>query len=184
MRRTALAVVILVVALCLFASGTERNTVKVYFTAGPEGSFGATQLWRCNRDGSEPELLIEGSSLWSVEVESSTEKLFYVQLDQLMVADLDGSNAMGFGIGEAYHPPALFGSHVFPVDVKDGYVCWASLGETIHTALADGSDAQQFDVSSIPDIVPTAVVADVGLHVAEGAPVESTTWGRIKAEFR
>ena len=93
MRRTVLAVVFVVIAMCLLASGTQRDMIKVYFTVGSRGGLGGSQLWRCNRDGSEPELLLdEGEMLWDVDVDSGAQKLFYCEYQYLFAADLDGTN--------------------------------------------------------------------------------------------
>jgi hypothetical protein len=184
MRKTAMVVAIVILATCLFASGTARDTAKVYFTVGSIGDTGASQVWRCNRDGSEPELLWEGYELWEVEVDAATQTLFFTDHTTLHAADLDGTSVSTVGSSYMYDPPQLGPDVVFPVDAQGGYVCWAECGSVVHTTLADGSDSQWFQAQLIPDMVINAVVADVALYVVQGNAVESMSWGRIKSEYR
>jgi hypothetical protein len=182
MRKIALVFVLLAVTLCLLASGTERETVKVYFTAG-EYHYPGSQLWRCNLDGSEPELLTTMPGLGDVAVDSATQKLFLVGWDptdnQLYVADLDGSNIAYFAYLTGEDPPR------HTVDANGGYVCYAeSEASHIWTARIDGSDQQWFYLSDIPGMVTNGRVKGVALHVESGSPVQSTTWGTIKSRFR
>ena len=97
MRGTALVIVLLAVALCLLAPGTDSPVVKVYFTARNPVLWSA-QIWRCNRDGSEPELLLSGDYLHTgLAVDSAIGKLFYTDGGQLLMAELDASNPVYVG---------------------------------------------------------------------------------------
>ena len=183
MRRIALAVVLLAVALCLLASGTERGVVRVYFTVATFGGQGATQLWRCNRDGSDPELLYTGFFLGGLTIDSAAEKLFFVENPYLYAADLDGSSVTVFGPA-AWAPDVSWQASYSPVDGNGGYVCWVDLGWYVFTAKADGSDLQEFSTLDIPGIVEFPGVVGLAIHVEPSSPVQSTTWGGIKAEFR
>ena len=150
MRKTAMVVAIVILATYLFASGTARDTVKVYFTVGSLGDLGASQIWRSNPDGSEPELLYEGLGLWEVEVDAATQTLFFTEHTTLNAADLDGTSVSMVGSSYMYDPPQLGYDVVFPVDAQGGYVCWAESATLVHTAFADGSDAESFQAGLIP----------------------------------
>ena len=186
MRKIALAVVILSIVMCMFASGTQRETVKVYFTVGPLGSLGATQLWRCNRDGSEPELLHEGTELFNVDIDSGTQRLFFTEAYELCAADLDCAvitTGIGYNVA-TYSAPALDPAAVFPVDAEGGYLSSVDCGQYVYTSLVDVSDQQLFDVTEVVGVPASPIVADVALYVTQGSSVESTTWGAIKSKFR
>ena len=186
MRRIALALALIVTALSLLASGVATTTVKVYFTVGPAGVMAGQQLWRCNRDGSDAELLVNGTRLSGVAVDSANERLFFVDCGSggLVVADLDGANPAYFGSS-----PSLLevcnGWGLGPVVVSGGFVCWQlSDGPYVASSATDGSDFQYFECSGFPEMVPSPVILGVGLYVHDDNPVESTSWGRIKSRFR
>jgi len=179
MRKTALAVVILLAALYLFASGTERDTVKVYFTVAESGLY-ATQLWRCNRDASsDPELLYEGSQLGDLAIDSESQMLFFGVGTTLMVAGLDGSNPTSWGSTCLPQFPNDWACHI---DANGGYICGSTLG-SINSLRVDGSDSQIIQCTAIPGTNGN-VIADVALYAEAGSPVEFTTWGKIKSRFR
>ncbi len=185
MRRSVLVLVLLVAVLSLLASGTGTTTVMIYFTVGSSNGTGGPQLWRCNRDGSEPELVVaDGYWMSGVAVDSANGRLFFSRTGELVVADLDGSNPLHFGTAPALHDMDN-GYGIGSVAVSGGFVCWQiGEGPQIASSATDGSDLQYFECSAFPGIVDNAVIVGVGLYVHDDNAVRSTTWGRLKSRFR
>jgi hypothetical protein len=147
MRKIALVVVLLAATLCVLASGTERETVKVYSTAR-NAIVSSAQIWRCNRDGSEPELLLAGGFLHtSLAVDSAIGKLFYAYAAQLNMAELDGSDPVF--VDTVSTPP----TNTFAAE--SGYVCWVDLVTPTYVGStpSDLSDYQGFNIESIPGML-------------------------------
>ncbi|MBN2564113.1 MAG: hypothetical protein JXB46_00220 [Candidatus Eisenbacteria bacterium] len=184
MRRVVPAVVLALAFVSLLALGSSVTTVKVYFTVGPRGDTSALQLWRCNRDGSEPELIAEnGQRIGGVAVDSENELLFFARGGSLVAADLDGVEIATWGTTPSFLMVNI-GDGVGSVAAVGGYVCWQVEGPYVASSMTDGSDLVYFDCSGFPGIVPNPVAVGVALHVSDDNPVEATTWGRIKASFR
>jgi hypothetical protein len=128
---------------------------------------------------------LEGWDLYSVDIDSATQRLFFTDYTELCVADLDCTGATTIAHNSLYSPPVLSVQSAFPVDAEDGYVSWViNADRRVHTALADGSDPQSFVVSETTGMPENPIVADVALYVVQGSPVESMSWGRLKSEFR
>jgi len=185
MRRNAFAIVLLLVALTLLASGTRTTAVKVYFTVGSANDMAGLQLWRCNRDGSEAELVVaDGYRMSGVAVDSVNGRLFFARNGELTVADLDGGNTAYFGSAPAFYAMDN-GDGLGSVAVSGGFVCWQiGEGPQVASSATDGSDLQYFECSAFPGMVASPVIVGVGLYVHDDNPVESTTWGRLKSRFR
>ncbi len=83
-----------------------------------------------------------------------------------------------------FSPALLQSSFLAPFDVESGYVCWVLGSAYVESALGDGSDQQEFYADYIPGMVTNPIIVSVALYVSQGSPVESTTWGKIKARFR
>jgi hypothetical protein len=178
MRRIALVIVLLVMALCLLASGTSRDAVKVYF-AVEIGGGPASQIWRCNPDGSEPELLHEDNDLGELAIDSEAERMFFNAGYAGYTADLDCSIVQGFHYID--DPAASTTNHL---DAKSHYHCIGD-GALVVTGLHDPpDDVGYFLLTDIPGMPAGPRVTGVALHVYEGSPVQSTTWGRIKSAYR
>lgn len=184
MRRVVPLMVLALAILSFFAFGSSTNIVKIYFTVGPRGDMSALQLWRCNRDGSEPELIVEdGRRMSGVAVDSGNERLFFARSGELVAADLDGVEIAILGAAPSYFELDI-GDGIGSVAAAGGYVCWQMSGSYIASSATDGSDLQYFDCSGIPGIIPDPVAVGVALHVSDENPVETTTWGGIKSRFR
>lgn len=183
MSRVALAVLLVAVTLCLFASPSNGDLVKVYFTVGPvNGTNGATQLWLCNSDGTEPELLLEADLLGFVQADSYHEFLYYSHNIWRIKANLDGSDPTQVGWSL---PVTDIGSGFYPFDVNCGYFCYFT-EELICTVAPDGS-TEDFAFWYFPGIVSNPVLVGVGLHIPSASgvvPPEPTSWGKVKAEWR
>ena len=180
MRRAALGVLLVVVTLCLAATAGDRDLVVLYLTVGPYyGTNGATQLWRCNSDGTEPELLLEADLLGAVQADSHREVLYYSQNLWVYSADLDGSNptAIGYSL-----PVTDIGAGLYPFDVNGGYFCRFT-EDDILTVAPDGSTQSAY-FWGFPGIVSNPVLVGVALHVPSASGAQSTSWGRIKSSFR
>lgn len=179
MRKIALVVVLLAVTLCLLASGTERETVKVYFSVEIDGGP-SCQIWRCNVDASEPELLHEDDHIGELAIDSEEEKLFFVASRRVYMADLDGSNVDG----GHFFVDDMESSVQNHVDAKSGYLCFADFSHVLTIDRPAWEEAQYIHPSDIPGMPDVFHVKGVALHVTDESPVQSTTWGRIKSAFR
>lgn len=184
MRKTVLSVLAIGLVLCAFASAQQRETVKIYFTVGQAGwSIGGKQLWRCNSDGSDAELLYRGSELGGVAVDADAGKLLFVEGDDLLCADLDGSGVSPMQL--AYWLPQQASTAGYSaVDASSGYICWACAGDRIYCQSDASAPLTPVFVSDIAGMIPSPVVVDVAVAVIDASPVESTSWGAIKSAFR
>ena len=183
MRKVALGALLVAVTLCLAATAGDRDLVTLYLTVGPYyGTNGATQLWRCNSDGTEPELLLEAELLGAVQADSYREVLYYSQESYTYRAGLDGSNPTAFCYSL---PVADIGAGFYPFDVNGGYFCYFDESD-ICTVAPDGS-SQLAGFHGFPGIVSSPVLVGVALHIPSGSGVEppkTLSWGRIKSSFR
>jgi hypothetical protein len=180
MKKTILVVLALAVLLSLTATGSNRNTVKIYFTVGPRyGHEGGTQMWRCNVDGSEPELLLETTELSGVDIDSINEIVYYNQGWYKWKADLDLSAPHAFTYS---FPLSDVESGTSPIDVNGAFVCY-EYELAILTEFPDGG-SQLVCFDGFPGIIPDPVLVGLALHVQPASAIESTTWGRLKSRFR
>jgi hypothetical protein len=183
MRKIMLTVLVLAASFCLTATGSDRDTVKIYFTVGPYlGQEGATQMWRCNVDGTEPELLLETTGLGAIDIDSVHGIVLYSQDYYAYKAGLDLSNPIAF----AYSTPLYeISIGLFPFDVNGGYLCYDCEGGFCTEFPGGGSQTAM--VWDFPGIPPSPALVGVALHVSSGSGVESAesmSWGRIKSTFR
>jgi hypothetical protein len=184
MRKIALAAVLLVVTLSLFASGTARDTVKVYFSVHIDGGP-ASQIWRCNVDGSEPELLYEGSDIGELAIDPEAEKLCFVANYEVVIADLDCTvvDEGHFFVDDGTS------SRQNHIDAKSGYLCFCddtpyTDGHVLTYTVTPWELVGGFSPQGIPGMPANTHLKGVALHVTDESPVQSTTWGRIKSAFR
>jgi hypothetical protein len=184
MRRVALAVLLVAVTLCLAATPSNGDLVTFYLTVGPANTTnGATQLWRCNSDGTEPELLLEADLLGNVQADSYREILYYSQGFFTYMADLDGSNPTL--LGYSYPIYDIVGG-LCPFDVNCGYFCYFCDEIYICTESPDGS-IQTARFQDFPGIVSPPALVGVALHIPSESgiePPEPTSWGAIKSMHR
>jgi len=184
MRCTSIAVLVLVLvgSLCLLATGAPRDVVKVYFTVGTGVLGPASQLWRCNRDGSSPELLFEGNHLGPLAVDARSEQLFFHMSDMIYVSDLDFTSYSV--VGEAVGVPSSAGVAI-QIDVGGDYVCWSSYyNSLVVTRRADGTDELTFPLDALPGVASEPRVRDVAILTMQASAVENMSWGRLKAAYR
>ena len=184
MRRLAAGVLLVTVVLCLSATGGNREIAKIYVTVGPYGGTdGGTQLWRCNIDGTEPELLLETTELGDVDVDSVGGVLYYNRGYYVYAADLDGSNPYVTALSAF---PQNLGYGLWPFDSEAGYFCHADDAAAIETHPPDGS-TQRAAFGHFDGVVSNPVSVGVALYLSSESGMEEPrhmSWGSIKSSFR
>jgi hypothetical protein len=183
MRRVVLGALLLGVTLCFAAAAGDRDTVVLYLTVGPHsGTNGATQLWRCNSDGTEPQLLVEGEMLHAVQADSHRGLIYYSQSFYTYRANLDGSNPVIIGYSLPV-PDIEYG--FYPFDVNGGYFCYF---DELDICTVDPNGSSQIAAfRDFPGVVSNPVLVGVAIHIPSSSgvePPERTSWGKIKSSFR
>jgi hypothetical protein len=183
MRRTALVVAVSVLLACAMAWSAAAD-VKIYMTVGSYGGFGADQIWRCDRDGSNPELLYESTQMGGIVIDPAEETVFYSEFGFMYAADLDCSNPVFVGLGQDGIYMDNSGAHGATA-AAGGYLCFLFWDHMwVYSCRYDGSDGIDFNVMGWPGLVPSPYVVGLALYVTDASPVGQSTWGRIKSEFK
>lgn len=189
MRRSVVLLAGLALVSVAMTSGAAGQEVKIYLSVGQgavAGSYGASQIWRCDRDGSNPELLYDAhaNTIGGLAVDPSGEKLYYSEDGLLYMANLDLSDPLMIDSAVGGWEINNYGSGHGAVVVTDGYVCWQRYINTAGSCKTDGSDVVYLSMSDWPGLVSNPMIVGVALDTTHESPTEESSWGELKGKYK
>jgi len=172
---------LLILVLSLGASAVGRDEIKVYLVVGDWDTTYGEQIWRCNVDGTEPELVLDYTDfapITAVALDDLTQRMV-VDVGSLHSYTLDGTDMQYIS-----QPSRSYSGQC--MDSQSGYLSYLEGdNKTVTTELVSGGMVGSFDVRDLPVPFEYAEVRDVDLCAFQGSSAtESTSWGRLKADYR
>jgi len=133
---------LLILVLSLGASAVGRDEIKVYLVVGDWDTTYGEQIWRCNVDGTEPELVLDYTDfapITAVALDDLTQRMV-VDVGSLHSYTLDGTDMQYIS-----QPSRSYSGQC--MDSQSGYLSYLEGdNKTVTTELVSGGMVGSFDV--------------------------------------